>query len=811
MNVLWFELRLSLYRLLRRKVQNGLMLVTFTVSLALSLLAWTLFHTVFLSEPEFDPSGDYFVMTYADSTAASSRHSSRPEIEAYKAGQTVFSEFAEVALYSSTFIRTPDGSERSLMANLSSRALQILGAKPLLGRLFGPEDDRQGSAVVALLSERMWRSNFGGDPQIVGKTLEETGHPIVIVGVMPASFRFPNDQDLWFSYSKVGPGADFPAVDALVKLKPGVSRRRAEQDLQLILTGLGPQSPANKNGLKPALVPFRDLYLPPDLKQSALILFALSLVFVVVSCANAANLMLIDFFGRRAEVATSLALGVPRGAAARGLCFQVTLIAGAAVVLCLALLPMAGTLLYGSLKVLNGPYWLSYKFAWNDVGFCMGLAALSALTTAMVPVAYLYWSDADHMIREHSTSSRSIGRGAWRRGLLTGQVSLLTVLGVSSALLVRSNFNVGESHRGYAADRVFMGKISNLGVKFDSTSYREVRLALHRKVLEEVEMRPETAAAAFADNTPAYNAPPNCSYAVDPGAFSARAERGQAYSMRASEHFFEVLGVPFVAGATYPKDNPEGGPVYAVINESLAAKLWPGEFPLQRTLYVRTTAMQETDPPMQLTVCGVVRDFQASGPLAKVNDCIYTPFTVAGGVTSTAFLYVHDHAGVPSAPALTATVHRVNPQLTLYFPSTIAAQIETQLSSVRLTSSLTTLFAGAAALLCAIGIYSLTVAQVLQSSRDFGIRMALGAIPRQLWLHFTRGHLLAALIGVVFGLMGASQVVRVLGSLLYGVDPHSITAYSGVALAILVVAALACIPSLFRLRRINPADCLRSL
>ena len=128
-----------------------------------------------------------------------------------------------------------------------------------------------------------------------------------------------------------------------------------------------------------------------------------------------------------------------------------------------------------------------------------------------------------------------------------------------------------------------------------------------------------------------------------------------------------------------------------------------------------------------------------------------------------------------------------------------------------MTTGLTTLFAIAAVLLCAIGIYSLTVAQVLQSSREFGIRMALGADSGRLWRDFSRGHLVAALVGVGLGLLGASQVVRVLGALLYGVDAHSVVTYAGVALAILVVAILACIPSLFRLKRINPADCLRSL
>jgi hypothetical protein len=279
-----------------------------------------------------------------------------------------------------------------------------------------------------------------------------------------------------------------------------------------------------------------------------------------------------------------------------------------------------------------------------------------------------------------------------------------------------------------------------------------------------------------------------------------------------------VLTVPFVAGRMYPRKAAAGGPVYCVINESLAAKLWPGQDPLQRVIYARYPFMQETDLPVRLVVCGVVRDFQATGPTAKTNDAIFTPFEEEGGAaggrpvwSQGVFLCVRDQGGVPDFRSLTDAVHRADSRITLYFPSTIKGQIDLTLSSMRMTKDLTTVFAAAAVLLCAIGVYSLTVAQVLQSSREFGIRMALGAEAGRLWRDFSTGHLWAALIGVGFGLVGATQVVRVLGSLLYGVDPRSTATYAGVALTILAVAALACIPSLFRLKRINPADCLRSL
>ncbi len=815
MRVLWFEFLLALKRLARRRTQNGLMLVTFTVSVALSLLSWSLFRNVFLSNPDFDPQGEYLVMTCAGGKAGVMKHFTVAEMAAVKEGQKVFADFAEVGFYSSVFIRTPDGAERSLTAYMSSRALQLTEAKPLLGRLFTLEEDKYRSAPAALLSQRMWENSYGSDPDIVGKTVEVTGDPFTIVGVLPKEYKFPNDQDLWLSIGATGDGNQqkWPVRDALVKLKPGVTRDRAERDLQVILTGLGPESPVNKNELRPVLQPFRDVYLQADIKVSALILFGLSLLFVAVSCANAANLMLVDFLGRRAEVAAAMALGVPRGAAVRGVVFQTSVIAAGAAVLSIAWLPIAGPLLYRGIQINNGPYWIRYTFEWHDVGIALALAAVSALVTLIAPIAYLLWVDPDRVIRDHAYASRGTGRGLWRRILLTGQIALLTVLGVSSGLLVRSSYQVGETHWGYDAGRVFLGKISAQAIDYGKSSWSQGRLVTHLKVLEQVKQRPETVAAAIADEAPGYSRPPNCAYALNPAAFGDKAELGEATSSRVTEGYFETLGVPLVAGETFPREMADDAPDYAVINESLARKLWPGQDPLQRTLYIRSRDpwMKEDAQPRRVIVQGVARDFQASGPLAKNNDFIFTPYRAKVGTGSALFIFVRDRAGLASFRALNDVVHRAEPRVSLYFPSTIGTQIDIGLSSVRLTAHLTTLFAAAAVLLCAIGVYSLTVAQVLQSSREFGIRMALGAEPGRLWVGFTRGHLLTALVGVALGLAGASQVVRVLGSLLYGVDPYSVATYAGVAAAILVVAVLACVPSLWRLRRINPADCLRSL
>lgn len=813
MRIFWFELLLALRRLGRRRTQNGLLLLTLAVSMTLSLLSWTLFQTVHLSQPDFDPHGDYLVLGQAGATAVGFRtHWSREELEAIRTGSELFDDFAEVGFYNSLFIHTPGGEERFLGAYLSSHALQVTGAVPLKGRLFGPEDDKPGAAPVALISERMWETNFARDPDVLGRTMTESGAVVTIVGVLPRGYRFPNDQDLWLAYGCAPNSPQNPLRDALVKLKPGVTPERVEHDVALIQQRLGPTSPANKYKQRPALLTLRDFYLLPQIRTSSLILFALSLLFVLVSCANAANLMIVDFLGRRSEVAAGLALGIPRGAAMRGVCLQVGLVAIMAAAVSLAILPVAGPLLYQQVKIINAPYWLSYHFHAHYVGIVLGLAALCAAVTVVAPLVYLGWVDPDRVIREHAYASRGTGRSFWRRALLCGQIAVLTVLAVVAALLVRSSYHVGESQWGYPAGRIFLAKMSNQSVDTHNSWYNTDRLKMHLRGLDEIKARPETAAAALVGNPPGYSNGPYRTYALDPADFREGKGIGEAYQSQVTEDYFGTLEVPFVRGGAFPVHPPEdASETMAIINESLARRLWPGEDALGRRLYVRFSWMKPEEPPVPFVIQGVVRDFQANGPTARTNDAIFSPFLLKWGAGASVHFVVRDRTGVPSARSLLDALHRADSRFSLYYPSTVEEQMNLMLSSLHMTADLTSVFALAALLLGAIGVYSLTVTQVMQSARDFGVRMALGGEPARLWRRFTRGHFLTAGLGVALGLAGATQVARVLGSLLFGVNPYNAATYAVVAGAILAVAVVACVPSLFRLRRINPADCLRSL
>ncbi len=808
MQILVYEFVLSLRRLVRRPLLAGLMLATFTVSITLTLLSWSLFHTMFLRNPEFDPQGGLYRIAQTGGPIARDRlfPATREDIAAWQAHQTVFSNFAMIRFYESVFVNTEGGQERLLSANVSAAALRMVNAQPLLGRLFTPEEDQLGSAPVVLISEKTWRNRFAADPAIIGRVIKLDGVAASIVGVMPAAFRFPNEQELWQSQGFVAfeKGAEQMIHDVIVRLKPGVTPGRAAEDLRLITERRGKETMAAKMEMHRVVSPFREYYLYPELNQSALILFCLAAVFILVGCANAANLVMIDFFGRTGEIASSLALGIPRAAAVRSLGFQLLATATLAAAIGTALLLALAPHIHAAMARITTPYWLLFTPQWHHFALAAGLAVLSAGVAMIVPLGYLSLASPERIIRDGAGASRATGRGLWRRALIVGQIGLLTVLGVSAGLLLRSSHQLRDEQWGFDARKIFVSKTAAKETDFPSPLGR---LAVHQRLLDEIERLPGVAAAALMTNPVGFSGAPGIFYAAKAEGLAEGRSEGGAFLSMVTPNIFTVFDAEFIEGETFAKEEKPGGPIYVVINHSLAAKLWPGQAALGRVLYGRGS--NPAQPPVACVVRGVVRDFQACGPKAKINDFIF--LAIRGGIQASSFLYARGQQTAPVAAEIRAAAVRVDPRMAIYFPGTVQEKIELELSWVRLTTRLTLAYALTAVLLCIVGVYSITVSQVWQLNREFGIRMALGIDPAGLWSRFVRGHLLGVVIAVALGLGGAVAVAQVLRALLFGVSERDPLSYALAASVILLASSLACIPSYYQLRRINPADCLRSL
>lgn len=805
MSVLIYEIRLALTRLWRRRAQSLLTLATFSISISLALLGWSLFHTIYLKNPAYDAKGELYRIGVTGKGANGQVWPvSLTLFDGWASQQTVFSDFTPVALYQSIFVETNGGTERLLSANISAEALRMTHAQPLMGRLFTPDEDQLGCARVVMLSEKTWRNKFGSAPDIIGRQIKVDSEPTTVVGIMPTSYRFPNEQEMWqpngnhpFATSR-----DRSSFDILGRLKPGITPARALADLQQILDSAADQFPQIKQyEIKPVVRPLREYYLLPEMWQSSLILFSLALVFIIVGCANAANLVMIDFFGRTAETGSLLALGIPRGSAIRTLCLQLFTLAFIAAAIAYTVLLAAAPAVHSAMARVVTPYWLLFTPEWHQPLMAVALALISVLFAVIVPVVYLLLVHPEKLIREGAGANRGSGRGLWRRGLMIGQIALLVVLGICAGLLYRSTQHVGSQNWGYDATKIFRSKTAMKAVDFPTP---EIRLQKHLEFIAELERTPGIVATGMMGRPTGFSGETDERVAAEADALKDGAGGLPAYVSQITPGIPAVFGARYLEGEPLPENQAASDmTMYAVINASLAHKLWPDQSAVGRSLFLKWP--NPNAPLMTLVIRGVVSDYQANGPKSVVNDFVF--FSYRRVFHMAGFLFARGETTLPTLPTVRAAADRVDPRLILYFAGSSEATLAIELSSVHLTTRLALVYAAAALFLCAIGVYSITVAQVVQRSREFGIRLALGIEPRALWQRFTRG----AGVGVVGGIIATFGVVRVVQTLLFGVSAHDPLIFLGVAILILVVSFLSCIPSFFRLRRINPADCLRSL
>ena len=809
MRLLFFEFSLTLRRLLRRPGQAALLFGTFSVSIGLALVSWAVFHTVILRQPSFDPHGRLWAIRQSPVSDASVRvRASHDEYLAWRDAQTSFEVLGAAVLHRAVFLGAKEGAptERVLGANLGSTLLSTLEARPVLGRLFLAEDDRPGCPPTVLLSDSLWARSFRRDPDVIGKTLWVDGRSATVIGVMPPDFQFPNQQDLWLAlgFHPSFPSPTAPVLDLVGRLRPGRSAADAKDELARISMQRTAAVPNARAGLTPVVEPFRYVYIRSQLRLSAVVLLVLSLVFVGVSCVNSAHLVLIDFVARAVEHATSAAIGIPRAAAVRAVFLQLLVVTLAGAVLGVLALVWLAPEVYAAFRLWDAPYWLTFEAELHHFVIAAGLAVLAAVIAAAGPAYQLARNHPERLLTASSTRMVSRAQHLTSRLLMLLQVALLTVLTVFAGLLLRSSLRLNHLSWGFDPEPVFNVRTGMRPSEFPNVSERR---EVYERVLTALRQVPGVRATALAHQLPGYENRPGSFYGKSASDLDEGRSPGRAIHLIVSDEFFATLDIPFVQGGTLAR-RPGGAVDEAVITRSLAGRLWPGEEAIGRTLYLRE-GYNERSPRRALTVCGVVADIRTGGPLLREHDAVFT--SIARETQLFYFLLVRGDAGkLPVESALQAAVAVTEPRLPLYFGAAFARQLEVGTRVVHLTTRLALILAVIAAALCGVGVYSLTVSQVLQRTRDFGIRLAVGVDPATLWRGFAAGNLATLATGALLGLVVAAIASPSVTALLTEVTPWDPWAFIGGTGLIAGVSAIACIPSWRRLQRLDPAECLRT-
>ncbi len=755
------------------------------------------------------------VAVYQDSDEGEPSSSSFPAVRDM-ATSDVFRSVAGFSPGFSVIWDGPDGPVEPATEYVTASYLEVMGLQPLRGRWFGPEHDRVGGERVAVVSEPAWRTRFGSDPGIVGRTLRLNGQPVTVIGVGPEGVTGsypPQVTDFWLSISTTPVSGAFRVAnldrrqdhwyDVRARLADGVSVEQAQAAMDALAARLAAEYPEFNDGRDITVYSARDVRVHPtadgDLYLLGGLLGAVVLTVLLLACANLANLLLVRGLGRSGEMAVRRAMGAGRGRVARLFLLESLVLA--------VLGGLAGmAVAWWALGVLPRlpipmPGWASMELGvdarlWAAAGI---LVALTGLLFGLVPAVRSARADVSHTLRDDGRTSLG-GRGTRRlRGaLVTVQVATSLVLVVAAGMVGRSVATLGSVDPGVDADRIVWVQPDLSRLELEDG---EARVLLD-ELVEAVAALPGVDGVATTSRLPAQGGGSTTTVVegYEPPGGTEAVELDFATVDRA---YLETMGIPLLAGRAFGDQDVPGAPTGLLLNETGARRFWGSpEAAVGRR-------MRSQGGETWRTVVGVVGDVPVAS-LADAQEPMIYFSAEQGGVPTRPYLLART-SGEPAtllAPMRRA-VTGVRGAVTLRAQGTVAEQIGRSLAGPRTAATLMAGFSLLAVLLAGLGIYAVVSFTVARRTGELGLRMALGAGRRRV-VRLVVGEIAGVvLLGAGVGLATAWLVAGRVRSVLYGVDGLDAVTLVGAVLFLGGVAAVAAWVPARRAARADPVEALR--
>lgn len=724
--------------------------------------------------------------------------------------------FEEMALAQGrTFVLTGrEQPERIFGARTQSSLLEMLGAKPLLGRLLLPEDDKPGKADVAILSARIWKRLFNADPGIVGKTIVLNGNPFVVAGILQPGFVLTDEvmpsetsMDKMDIFAPLPLGADAAKnrgdenYNIMVRLKPGVSVKQAQADIEVIASRIREKDKRGASfgmhvvGLQEQVV--------GDVRRALLVLLGSVGLVLLIACANVANLLLTRAAGREKEVAIRTALGAGWQRIARQVFTESVL---------LGLLGGAAGLLVAQLSIYvvrtmnpgNIPRLEDIAINSGVLVFTLGVSLATGILFGVAPVWRAIRVDLNTSLKAGGRSGQSDGglylkKHSLRGLLVVSELTLSLMLLIGAGLLIRSFVRLQNVAPGFTTDHVLTMEVAAAGKKYQNDKddkpiinfYKEIesRVAHLPGVVSDgvISGLPLTGEVGWGEiNVEGYARPPGQELQVD-----------QRF---AGADYFRTMEIPLRRGRFFTEDDTADKPQVVIIDEKFAQRFWPDGDPIGKHLWF--------EPKKPITIVGVVGVVKQYG--LETDGKIATYFPHQQFPDQRMFLAVRtssDEAGLASA--VVSEIHAVDPDVVVYGIRTMQDRLHDSLARQRFSSTMLGAFAVFALLLAAIGLYGVMSHLVTQSTRDIGVLVALGARPGNIIGLVVRQGMGLAGIGIVVGLVGAAALTRVMTSLLFRVSTTDALTFGTVPALLAAVAFAATVIPAWRATRVDPMVALR--
>jgi putative ABC transport system permease protein len=696
------------------------------------------------------------------------------------------------------------------LQHVTADFFDALGTPPALGRTFSAATDANAGERQVAISDEAWERLFARDRAAIGRRIRVNGEASTVVAVMPKTFNWPEGTGLWLLARKPVPpnpldvkdsdaltDRDMHYFEAVARLKPGVTIAQAQQDLSAVYARIQAEHPAENSGRGVALVPVREDMVGNARAALLVIQGAVGLV-LLVACANVSSLLIARATRRRRELTIRAALGASRRDLVLQLLAESTLLGIAGGLLGLIVSAWLVTVL---LRVM--PHGLPRIDGVNIDATVMIVTLAAAFVTSLVfgvlPALQASRVDSAQVLKQ--TGDRGSGRSRGRAALVVGEIALTLVLLAGAGLLANSFLRLQRVDPGFNVEHATVAELMVPQARYPKGADQT---RVYRRLIEGLSGRSELQAAAVGFPGPLRGSNASGSFTIDGSQAQARGEKPSANVASVSGGYFAAMGIPMIAGRTFNDRDGESAPPVAIVSATLARKYWPGESPVGKRLRF------DDDPKTPwTTVVGVVGDSRQLGLKEPAPSLLYVPFEQF----SLPFTTVTVRSALPEGAVtslLKAQLAAVDPDLAFGDINPLRDAVRDDIAETRFQAMLIGVFALLALALAAVGLYGLISYTVAQRTREIGIRVALGAAPRQVLLPTLVDGLVLALVGVGCGVVAAFVAGRALSTFVFGIGPADPLTLAGVAALLLIVAATASYIPSRRALKVDPVVALRA-
>jgi putative ABC transport system permease protein len=780
-----------------------LTVMTIAVGVGANAAIFSIVNAVLLRPLPYPRAGELLLVSESDRQTKRSENNASPAN--YLDWRARNHSFSAIAAFTAPTLTLASAAhpERVAAAMVTANFFDVLEVKPALGRALAAEDEEAGAPRVAVLSDGLWRQRFAGRADLIGQTVRFNDEPYIVIGVMPPGIEYPGQSKVWVTpHWRVpddplaptrdpSPQRSHGYISALGRLRPATTRQSAQADMDAVASALEREFPNDNQNVGVMLTSLRD-NLVSDVRPTILLLFAAVGLLLVIATANVSGLLIARATARQQEMAVRIALGAGRGRILAQLLTEsivLSVLGGAAgVLLAMWLIGPLVSLSPADLGVAG-----AITVDRRVLLFGLALSTIAGLFFGLAPAHQLLRVNVHDDLKQGARGTTSAGQRRVRAVLVAAEIALSLVLLVGAGLTIRSLVKLQREPAGFNPDRVL-----TLGVGLPTARYPTPaqKADFWQRALAALRQVPGVEVAGATSRLPLL--PGNSTRGLMIRDLPPNVQASADYRT-ASPDYFHAMGIPLLRGRVFEEADREGRPLVAVVSASAAQRFWPNRNPVGEHFAIN-------DP--EITIVGVVGDVHAASLDKAPQPTVYVPYR-QDPWPSMVFALRTTATPALLSNALRDAIWQVDKDQPIGAVRTMDEQLSNSLTRRRFSVTLLSAFGVVAVSLAAIGLYGVLAFIVAQRRREIGVRMALGAQPRDVIADVLGQGLRLAGVGIVVGIGLALAATRLLNTLLFGTSPTDVLTYAAVATLLVVIAIGASVVPALRASRVDPLIALR--